>query len=229
MLLKYVVKRSGKTQPVWLDKIQTRINRLCYDNLKVDVALVVQHVIPGLQNGMKSSEIDEFSAEIAVAFVTEHPDYARLAARISKENLHRETPKKFDEAIKILRENKDVKTMEPAPLIAEYVYDFIIKHANELNEAIVHSRDEQYDYFGLKTLKTSYLLRSGGAIIERPQCCLMRVACGLHIPPPSWILEEKENTEIIPPISPRPGKDWEEMQALRYLEKEEILEKEKEK
>lgn len=42
-------------------------------------------------------------------------------------------------------------------------------NAARLDAAIVHSRDNAFDYFGFKTLERSYLLRIEGLIVERPQ------------------------------------------------------------
>jgi ribonucleoside-diphosphate reductase alpha subunit len=55
-----------------------------------------------------------------------------------------------------------------------------MEHADELDGAIVHARDFEYDYFGFKTLEKSYLLKMHGKIAERPQLMLMRVAVGIH-------------------------------------------------
>ena len=55
-----------------------------------------------------------------------------------------------------------------------------MKNKDQLNGAIVHARDFEYDYFGFKTLEKSYLLKMNGKIAERPQCMLMRVALGIH-------------------------------------------------
>ena len=55
-----------------------------------------------------------------------------------------------------------------------------MKHAEELNSAIVYDRDFNYQYFGFKTLERSYLLRLNGKTAERPQHMIMRVAVGIH-------------------------------------------------
>ena len=51
---------------------------------------------------------------------------------------------------------------------------------DKINGAIVYDRDFEYDYFGFKTLERSYLMRLDGAIAERPQHMIMRVALGIH-------------------------------------------------
>ncbi|MFM9422817.1 MAG: Ribonucleoside-diphosphate reductase, partial [Bacteroidota bacterium] len=109
-----------------------------------------------------------------------HPDYATLAARIAISNLHKNTLKSFSATMKRLYTYIDPKTGQNAALLSKEVYDIIKKNAVELDEAIIYDRDFGYDYFGFKTLEKSYLLKLDGAIAERPQHMLMRVAVGIH-------------------------------------------------
>ena len=72
------------------------------------------------------------------------------------------------------------KTGEKAGLIGEKTYNIIMAHKERLDREIIYDRDNQYDFFGYKTLERSYLLRVNGKIVERPQHMLMRVAVGIH-------------------------------------------------
>lgn len=66
------------------DKITARVRKLCYGlNELVDPVKVAMRVIEGLYDGVTTSELDNLAAEIAATMTTSHPDYARLAARIS--------------------------------------------------------------------------------------------------------------------------------------------------
>ena len=109
-----------------------------------------------------------------------HPDYAILAARIAVSNLHKQTKKQFSAVVQDLYEYNNPKTKKWAPMISEETYKTVMKHADELNSAIVYDRDFNYQYFGFKTLERSYLLRINGKIAERPQHMIMRVAVGIH-------------------------------------------------
>ena len=109
-----------------------------------------------------------------------HPDYAILAARIAVSNLHKQTKKQFSAVISDLYHYVNPKTRKSAGMIADYTYDIVMKHADELNSAIVYDRDFNYQYFGFKTLERSYLLRLDGKVAERPQHMIMRVAIGIH-------------------------------------------------
>lgn len=178
----YVIKRSGAKEPVYYDKITSRINKLSYGlNLKyIQPILVAQQVIQGLYDGVPTTELDNLAAETAASMAVSHPDYAILAARIAVSNLHKSTKKSFSRTIMDLYEYIDPKTKQPAPLIADDVYQIIMDNKDRLDAAIIHHRDFEFDYFGFKTLERSYLLRLNGKIAERPQHMLMRVAVGIH-------------------------------------------------
>lgn len=120
------------------------------------------------------------AAETAAYMTVTHPDYAILAARIAVSNLHKQTKKQFSAVIQDLYDYINPKTKKWAPMISEETYKTVMKHADELNSAIVYDRDFNYQYFGFKTLERSYLLRISGKIAERPQHMIMRVAVGIH-------------------------------------------------
>lgn len=104
---------------------------------------------------------------------TQHPDYARLAARICISQNHKMTPKTFSSAIQVLDEQTG--------FIDERLAQLVKRRAEEINERIVSSRDFEMTYFGFKTLERAYLLKTdGGKVVERPQYLFMRVALGIH-------------------------------------------------
>lgn len=178
----YVVKRDGRKEPVMFDKITARVKKLCYGlNELVDPVKVAMRVIEGLYDNVTTSELDNLAAEIAATMTTSHPDYAKLAARISVSNLHKNTKKTFSEVMTDLYEYVNPRTEEKAPLISDEVYKVIMDNKEKLDSTIIYNRDFGYDYFGFKTLERSYLLKINGEIAERPQHMLMRVSVGIHI------------------------------------------------
>jgi len=178
----YVVKRDGRKEPIMFDKITARVRKLCYGlNELVDPVKVAMRVIEGLYDGVTTSELDNLAAEIAATMTTAHPDYAKLAARISVSNLHKNTKKTFSEVMTDLYEYVNPRTGQKAPLLADDVYEVIQKNKEILDSTIIYNRDFQYDYFGFKTLERSYLLKINGNIAERPQHMLMRVSVGIHV------------------------------------------------
>ncbi|MDT0555331.1 ribonucleoside-diphosphate reductase subunit alpha [Patiriisocius hiemis] len=177
-----VIKRDGRKEPIMFDKITARVRKLCYGlNELVDPVKISMRVIEGLYDGVTTSELDNLAAEVAATMTTSHPDYARLAARISVSNLHKNTKKTFSEVMKDLYEYVNPRTGKKAPLLSDEVYKVIQENADELDSTIIYNRDFGYDYFGFKTLERSYLLKLNGNIAERPQHMLMRVSVGIHL------------------------------------------------
>lgn len=178
----YVIKRDGRREPVKFDKITSRIEKLCYGlNAEyVHPIEVAKKVINGLYDGVTTTKLDDLAAETAASMTAMHPDYAILAARIATSNLHKETKKLFSETIRDLYEYIDPVTGQNASLIADDVMEIVQKNAEQLDSAIIYSRDFEYDYFGFKTLERSYLLKINGKVVERPQHMIMRVSVGIH-------------------------------------------------
>ncbi|MFC7357816.1 ribonucleoside-diphosphate reductase subunit alpha [Jejudonia soesokkakensis] len=177
-----VVKRDGRKEPIMFDKITARVRKLCYGlNELVDPVKISMRVIEGLYDGVTTSELDNLAAEVAATMTTSHPDYARLAARISVSNLHKNTKKTFSEVMEDLYTYVNPRTGKKAPLLSDEVYKVIMDNADDLDSTIIYNRDFGYDYFGFKTLERSYLLKLNGNIVERPQHMLMRVSVGIHL------------------------------------------------
>jgi ribonucleoside-diphosphate reductase alpha chain len=177
-----VIKRDGRKEPIMFDKITARVRKLCYGlNELVDPVKISMRVIEGLYDGVTTSELDNLAAEVAATMTTSHPDYARLAARISVSNLHKNTKKTFSEVMHDLYTYVNPRTGKDAPLLSDEVYKVIKDNADELDSTIIYNRDFGYDYFGFKTLERSYLLKLNGNIVERPQHMLMRVSVGIHL------------------------------------------------
>jgi ribonucleoside-diphosphate reductase alpha subunit len=157
-----VQKRNGDIVPVLFDKVVTRLANLC-NGIDVQPDKVAQKVFTNMYDGIKTSEIDDLSAEVAVHMQTENPDYEVLATRIVASNMQKMAPKCFSAAMVGLHVKGIVSD------------EFMKCVALELDSAIVHARDFDFGYFGLKTLQRSYL-NTG----ETPQYLFMRVAVGIH-------------------------------------------------
>ncbi|XP_047019326.1 ribonucleoside-diphosphate reductase large subunit [Helicoverpa zea] len=178
----FVLKRGGRMEEVHIDKITSRIKKLCYGlNMDfVDPVSITLKVINGIYSGVTTVELDNLAAETAATMTTDHPDYAILAARLAISNLHKETKKHFSDVITDLYNIVNPHTKKRTPMISEFHYNLIIQNKERLDSAIVYDRDFKYNYFGFKTLERSYLLKINNKVAERPQHMLMRVSIGIH-------------------------------------------------
>ncbi len=176
-----VKKRNGELEEMRYDKITKRISALCHDlNMEyVDPTYITLKVTQGIYDGISTIELDKLAAETAAQMTTTHPDYSKLAGRLAVSNLHKSTPKKFSQCIKELHSFIEPKTGKESCLISDELYDFVIENRDAIDSSIVMDRDLDFDFFGIKTLERSYLLKIGDRIVERPQYLYMRVALGI--------------------------------------------------
>ncbi len=175
----YVVKRDGKKEKVSFDKVLEKYRKLSY-GLNVSYEYVAQKTIEGIYDGVSTRELDTLASEVAAAKIVEHPDYSILASRIIVSDIHKVVEKDFSKNAQLLYDYIDPNTGEHAPLISKEVNEIIQKHKDELDAMIIHDRDFDYDYFGIKTLTRAYLLKRDGELSETPQFMLLRVAIGIH-------------------------------------------------
>ena len=167
----YVTKRNGARVPVSFNEVLTRLQRLADGLDHVNPDLVAQKVCSQIQDGIKTSELDEFAAETcAMMQARHHPNYGKLAARILIDNHQKNTPSRLIDSAQVLFDEGVVN--EPYYCVAQNL---------EFESMIDYSRDFVFDYFGYKTLEKGYLLRRrDGRVWERPQHLWMRVAIQLH-------------------------------------------------
>ena len=167
----YVTKRNGARVPVSFNEVLTRLQRLAEGLEHVNPDLVAQKVCNQIQDGIKTSELDEFAAETcAMMQARYHPNYGKLAARILIDNHHKNTPTRLIDSAQVLFDEG----------IASESY-YCVAQDLKAESMIDYSRDFMFDYFGYKTLERGYLLkRRDGRTWERPQHMWMRVAIQLH-------------------------------------------------
>ena len=169
-----VIKRNGNKEEVSFDKVTRRLKKLC-NGLSDDInpIIIAQKVCSQIYNNVSTTELDELAAQICVSMETTHLDYGILASRIIISNNHKCTSPSFSETMYLLHNNKN-------PLIADDVYDVVMKNKDKLNAIMNYEKDYLFDYFGFKTLEKAYLMKINGKVIERIQHLFMRVSLGIH-------------------------------------------------
>ena len=174
-----VTKRNGVRESVSFDKVLSRV-RKASRGLEVNPDALAQQVLSQIVDGVKTSELDELTAQLAASLSTLHPDYATLASRIAISNHHKNTHASFTDVVEILSKQVMPATGEKTSLLNEELIAIAKEHADHINAKIDSSRDYLLDYFGFKTLEKSYLLKDTSMkVVERPQHMWMRVSLAL--------------------------------------------------
>lgn len=177
-----VIKRDGREEPMFFDKITTRIKKLTEvqnSNMEkkwnfpegIDVQMIAFETIKSISSNIKTEEIDNLSSTICCQYIDEHPNYNILASKICVSNLHKNTISSFSETMKMCLDKN---------IVSGSFYEIVKTNSAEIDSRIVHDHDYEFDYFGYKTLESKYLFRIDGKIVERPQFMIMRVAIGIH-------------------------------------------------
>ena len=127
----YVVKRNGEKQVISFDKILTRIKKLSKDvnlgekELNVNYTSLAQKIIDRIFNGIKTTEIDELTAQQCASLSTVEPDYGILASRIMVSNLQKNTNENYSEVVQSLYGFKDIHGKH-SPLVSER-FNYIVQ------------------------------------------------------------------------------------------------------
>ena len=184
----FVIKRKGHRQEVNFDKIHERIKYLVHEPtelIHVNASQLTQRVIQSLFDGILTSEIDNYTANLSASLSVENREYSILAGRIVINNCHKNTLNSFKDKM-----NKLYLRTDPSgniyPLISDEFYKFVEKNQERIEKKIDYARDYTFDFFGFRTLEKGYLMRADDKLIERPQDLYMRVAIFIHMNPNNY-------------------------------------------
>jgi len=180
-----VTKRNGTLQKLQQEKLQRRLDRLMrgLDQRYVHTHDLCHKIVRGLYPLISATELDVLASETSATMSTQHPDYARLAARICISNNHKRTSNSFTKSMmKLDTTNAKDEGNNDGNFLSPQILQLLQKRGKEIDDYIQHDRDYHLSYFGYKTLEKSYLLkdRYTQEVIERPQYMFMRVALGIH-------------------------------------------------
>jgi len=180
-----VINRHGMSVPLDFNRILTRLNNLknIEPKLHVNIGLIAQNTIKLMINNITTIELDNISANICASMITNHPDYGILASRIEVSNLHKETNDIYYNMLLQLN-NYYNDSNEHIKLVDIKLINFAKNYSDKIQENLNYNLDYNFTYFGIKTLKKSYLLKhitnDNIKIIERPQHMFMRVSIGIY-------------------------------------------------
>ncbi|ODV84192.1 hypothetical protein CANARDRAFT_29345 [[Candida] arabinofermentans NRRL YB-2248] len=141
---------------------------------------IVDKVSQCLPDSLTVNELIELTSEIIASLTTRHYDHSMLASRLLSSKLQKELPRTFSENIRYMRDYSPSKFKRCRKLVSEKLYNNAMKYKEIIDEAIDQTRDYTLDYFAIKTLAKSYLLKIEGKPCETPQYMFMRVAIGIH-------------------------------------------------
>lgn len=171
-----ILNHNGADVSVTDTQLAETILKLSADLKHIDPVSVAQKTISGLHDGCSMNEFDTWMIQTVAMFISEEPEYSKLAARLLSKFINKELAEQ-----NIHNFSDSIAHGHKVGIIADHVAEFVKQHAHALNEAITPENQDLFEYFGLRTVYDRYLLKDPKSRrpCESPQHFFMRVACGL--------------------------------------------------
>ena len=131
----YVIKRDGTREPVSFDKVLERCRKAATGLTGVNYTRLAQLVLAEIHDGVRTTDLDELAARLAISYMTVHPDWAALAAQIIISNCQKNAPATFTAAMEELYALTDSRGA-PSPALHADVIAFIRAHAAALDALV---------------------------------------------------------------------------------------------
>src|SRR3989344_1958569 len=181
-----VTRHDGKREPFNADKINRSIERACY-GLTDPVSKVTQIASETrltLYDGITTEEMDQATINAAIQNIKDDIDYDKIATRLSLKVIYRRVVGDYNHDKTILTKlHKDAFLKYVSKGVASNRLDKRMAEKFDLvklSEEINLDRDELFQYTGISTVASLYLLKDEkDNYLETPQMYWMRVAMGL--------------------------------------------------
>jgi ribonucleoside-diphosphate reductase alpha chain len=172
-----VVKRSGDTESLNLNKLHVMVEEACKDLAGVSASQVEMQSGIQFYNGITTAEIQEILIRSASDLIDlEHPNYQFVAARLLLFAIRKQIFGRIYDNSTVLEHTK--RCVEKGVYDAEILDLYSEEEFEKLESFIDHSRDYLFTYAGLRQVVDKYLVqdRSTGKLYETPQFMYLLIA-----------------------------------------------------
>ncbi len=172
-----VVKRSGKSETLDINKLHVMVEAACEGIAGVSVSQVEMSSQIQFFDGITTEQIQQILVNSASNLITvENPNYQFVAARLMLFALRKEVYGKMHELISV-REQAE-KGVAAGVYDKEILTLYSPEEFDELESIIDHDRDYIFTFAGLRQVIDKYLVqdRTAGTMYETPQFMYLLVA-----------------------------------------------------
>lgn len=127
-----VIKRDGRKEEVSFDKVLERVRRSS-EGLSVNPTAITQKILSQIYDGVRTTELDDLTSQLAASLCTIHPDYGTLASRVTISNHQKNTTSSFTEVMRELANQKAPKTGERVSYISNELLEFAETYEDEID------------------------------------------------------------------------------------------------
>jgi ribonucleoside-diphosphate reductase alpha chain len=170
-----VTKRSGRSEPLTLEKWQAQIAKICQGIADVSQSMIEIKAQPHFYDGITTREIDEITLRAVVDLIdvesnpdVGHTNYQYVAGKQRVSMLRKDVyggyqpPRLYE----IVKKNVDIGLYTP-----ELLEWYSEEEWNKMDDIIDHSKDESYSYAAIEQLIEKYLVKNRATkeTFETPQ------------------------------------------------------------
>ena len=177
-----VIKRSGKREPLAVEKWQAQITKVCQGIADVSQSMIEIKSQPHFYDGIKTAEIDEITLRAIVDLIdvennpdVGHVNYQYVAGKQRLSMLRKDVYGDYNvpSLYEIVVKNVAVGLYTPELLVWYSKEDW-----GKMDAMLDHEKDEQYSYAAIEQLIEKYLVRNRATkeIYETPQIRYMVAA-----------------------------------------------------
>jgi ribonucleoside-diphosphate reductase alpha chain len=177
-----VIKRSGKSEPLAIEKWQAQVAKVCNGIADISQSMIEIKAQPHFHDGITTREIDEITLRAIVDLIDSdtnpdigHTNYQYVAGKQRLSMLRKDvygsyTPPSLYSIVK--------KNVELGLYTSDLLLWYTEEDFNKMDEFIDHEKDEQYSYAAIEQLIEKYLVRNRATkeIYETPQVRYMVAA-----------------------------------------------------
>jgi len=172
-----VVKRSGNTENLDLNKLHIMVDEACRDLAGVSASQVEMKSGIQFYDGITTAEVQEILIRSASDLIDlEHPNYQFVAARLLLFSIRKQIFGRMHESPNVLEHVK--KCVDSKVYDEEILNVYSEEDFEKLQSFVDHSRDYLFTYAGLRQIVDKYLVqdRSNGDLYETPQFMYILIA-----------------------------------------------------
>ncbi|KAF6742987.1 hypothetical protein DFP72DRAFT_859645 [Ephemerocybe angulata] len=172
----FVSKKNGTLEEYDRNKVVRRLRLLMrQEGIPESIDGMLDRIAAlGLEKSspaVDSCAIDSLLADISASLDTLGSSYRLLSAALELSNIYAITQSLFSDAM------HDALAM--GLLDGNFIH-LVDGYERELNDVVRPEEDRRFGYPALRVLRSSYLLRQGKVLLERPQYMWLRVALHIH-------------------------------------------------
>ena len=169
-------------------------NKKYLNDYFIDYHFIAKDIYSKLPKKISENQLYYYIADYFANKIKNHFIFESLASYFAVSRLHKTTDDNYYDVIYNLYHNKD-KQCHDLHLVNEDIYMNVLLNKKQIQDKLDYSRDYLLDFFAIRTLERSYLLRSfyknidintkahendkEALILERPQHLFMRVSLAL--------------------------------------------------